>query len=305
MKISNQFFKYLVLGFLVTNFYACKEGAFEQVVEIDIPEHEPKIALSMEINQGDEQLNTFVSRSSSINDIIETPILEDITINVFKNETMLTEMVFDSTTRAYLANVDPIPNDEATYRIEVISPEFGTATAEQTMPSQVSISNLEYEEDGTIDSYGERVNELSFMIDDPEAERNYYSIKLFSFFKYIQDTSTLQIQNIYPYSLDPLLEYAQNGELILSDDSFNGTDHRVTLNIEKYYLEVQDKEELVLFVEFKNISRDNYLYKRTLDIYWSSVDNPFAEPVVVHNNIENGFGIFRTAAVYTEEIKIK
>ncbi len=305
MKITIQILTYTLFGFLILNLFSCDEDAFQQVVEIEIPEHEPKISLAMEINQGDDILSTFVSRSSSINEVIETPTLEDITVNVFKNNTLFAEMLFDSTSRKYLATVDSLPDDQASYRIEVESSVYGKASAEQVMPKLVSFKDLEYNEDGAIDSYGERVDEIVFNIEDPSDEENFYSIDVYSFFKYLGDDN-LQIQHIYASSLDPLLEYGGgNGGLILSDDSFNGKDYRISLNLEKYFLQLEDKDEFVLYIELKNISRSNYLYKRSLEAYWNAYGNPFAEPVVVHNNIKNGYGIFRTSSTYGDEIKLK
>ena len=304
MKMNHKAIAYILLLCLSASFYACKEDAFEQVIEIEIPEHEPRIALALEMGQGDEVIQTFVSRSSSINEIVDAPILEDVTVNILKNGGQFAEMVFDSTTRDYFATVEPLQNDNATYRIEVESPIYGKATAEQKLPAMVAFENLEYEEDGTIDTYGERVDVMSFEINDPADVENYYAIELFSFFRFNGDT-TLFIQNLYPTTLDPLLESVNNGEIIFADDSFNGNKHVINLNLDKYSVDLDGMEEFVILINFQNISRDNYLYKRSLYTYWNSINNPFAEPVIVHNNIENGYGIFRTGTVYSEEIKLK
>ena len=55
--MKTQILNYILYCFLFVNLFACKEGSLQQVVEVEIPEHEPKIALAMELNQGDELLS--------------------------------------------------------------------------------------------------------------------------------------------------------------------------------------------------------------------------------------------------------
>ena len=47
-----------------------------------------------------------------------------------------------------------------------------------------------------------------------------------------------------------------------------------------------------LYWTLKNHSEDYYMYKKTFNVYQSVRGNPFAEPVQVFSNIENGYGIF-------------
>ena len=46
-----------------------------------------------------------------------------------------------------------------------------------------------------------------------------------------------------------------------------------------------------------NISQDYYYYRRSLELYNQTSGNPFAQPVQVFSNIQNGFGIFAGAQV--------
>ena len=41
-----------------------------------------------------------------------------------------------------------------------------------------------------------------------------------------------------------------------------------------------------------NISKSYYYYRTSLELYQNTSGNPFAQPVQVYSNIENGFGIF-------------
>ena len=45
-------------------------------------------------------------------------------------------------------------------------------------------------------------------------------------------------------------------------------------------------------VYLHNISKSYYYYRTSLELYQSASGNPFAQPVQVYSNIENGFGVF-------------
>jgi hypothetical protein len=47
-----------------------------------------------------------------------------------------------------------------------------------------------------------------------------------------------------------------------------------------------------LLTELRSISKEYYDYQTSLNEYWNADGNPFAQPVQVFTNIENGFGIF-------------
>ena len=47
-----------------------------------------------------------------------------------------------------------------------------------------------------------------------------------------------------------------------------------------------------IIVTLRTVSEDFYNYKITGSLHDNSSDNPFAQPVNVYKNIDNGFGIF-------------
>ena len=46
-----------------------------------------------------------------------------------------------------------------------------------------------------------------------------------------------------------------------------------------------------------NISKSYYYYRTSLELYVDAPRNPFAQPVQVFSNINNGFGIFAGAQI--------
>ena len=46
-----------------------------------------------------------------------------------------------------------------------------------------------------------------------------------------------------------------------------------------------------LYVILSTVSEGQYRYTRSVDLQYENDGNPFAEPVQVYTNVENGFGI--------------
>lgn len=86
-----------------------------------------------------------------------------------------------------------------------------------------------------------------------------------------------------------------NGGVLISDENFNGTNKTVRLFYEDYSFEPTDK-----FVEIRNISRSDYLFIQSYDLYQNSQDfGFFSEPTTLYSNIENGLGLFSAQDVKT------
>ena len=86
--------------------------------------------------------------------------------------------------------------------------------------------------------------------------------------------------------------------LYLTDASFDGEKYTTRISvqlIEAGWYTIEDATNLApvkISVHLSSISKDRYLFEKTLFTYRENEDNPFAEPVVVHENIEGGSGIF-------------
>jgi hypothetical protein len=57
---------------------------------------------------------------------------------------------------------------------------------------------------------------------------------------------------------------------------------------------------------FKSINHDYYTYLKSLNMYYETggSEDPFAEPVVIFSNIENGYGIFGSYSTDTVSARI-
>lgn len=279
--------KYPIYFLLILLFLASCEGALEQVVSLDIPDHEPQIAINAHFTKDEHFLNLLVAQSRGILDTANYKPLQDAEVNLFYEDNLLFNFDYEQAiNRFFKENSTELV--EGNYRLEISHPDYTTITARQVMPKPVSIVSAAYEKDGTLSIDGERVDEIQVVIDDPASEENFYILNTSLFYHYEGDT-TIHVQNLYLESNDPIVQYSNEGPLF-SDGTFNGNEQTLLFYTYNYF----GDEAIVDSLEFSllSISEDRYLYLRSLDAYWNADGNPFAEPVVVHNNVENGFGIF-------------
>jgi hypothetical protein len=267
------------------------------VVTIDIPEHTPLPALKLQLLQGDTAVSVLVSNSKSILDPESAYDLpDDAVVKLFKNGNEFVDLTYEAMSSLYQAT---IPNGISSqggdvYQLTAKLTGFEQVMAEQTMPPPPLILNAEYEFEGTINSDGDRVDELIVDIKDTEAAKtNYYGIKLFWFYYDFDsngDTLATYRVDVGLDSNDPLLQYGAPYGLVFNDESFSGGTYQVRCN--PYYTIGPDTD---LEVEVHQLTKDAFLYIRSLNQYYDAIGNPFAEPVTVHNNIEGGYGVFTLA----------
>ncbi len=176
------------------------------------------------------------------------------------------------------------------FTLKVIHPEYGTASASQTMPSKPVITQPVYKASAGHDDYGGNFSTLRFDIVDPGGEENFYQVRAWQ-------TDNTGRQYFFGVDTDdPLFQpsYDYNA-LLVEDKTFDGDSYTVQL---KFYNYVDDsRNDVKVFVEVQSVSKDFYLYARTLEKALEAEDiGFFVEPVQVYNNIENGYGIFAMKA---------
>jgi len=205
-----------------------------------------------------------------------------------------------------------------TYNIEVSAPNFTPVTAEAYIPAIVSETrtSISIEESVTSNGFKHVDFTLNLEIDDLPILKNYYHLNLyqvidlfringsgdiaFTGVKVLVENGPLifSLQN----NNQEVLPYIDNRGVLIRDDSFDGETGNFTFKGE--FLYNPRSEQLGNFVvELRNTSRDYYLYHSSLSrqVRVQSGFDAISGPVVLHNNIENGYGIF---AGYTPEYTV-
>ncbi|MCB0652990.1 MAG: DUF4249 domain-containing protein [Saprospiraceae bacterium] len=291
--ILNILTAFVLPGFMILGLTACDEDTFSQVVEVEIPEHRSAVVLNGFWFSQDSLLDMLVSNSLSILDNSDFTVPQDADVKLYKNGNLLGNLTLNQEIFKYQMPLnESLGAEGATYKIEAVFGDLEPVSVEQTMPGLVEIKEAKYQPEGTFDPTGEKVDEFSITFNDPPGEENYYLFRASTIEQYEDwNGDTITYRNyIYLDSNDPIAEYSEKG-LIFSDKAFNGNEYTIKGWNYSWWEQVEKFE-----MELVSISKDGYLYLRSLENYNNAEGNPFAQPATVYSNIQNGYGIFALGA---------
>jgi len=285
--------------------------ACEQVVEIDVPDHDPQIVLSSYYKSGDTRLEVYLTKSLGILTNGNADNITGANVELYENDVSLGELTGRTDTIYYYTNymLDSLgsyyPTDSAVrniqvlYRLELPAPlqankiykltaeaeGFESVSATQRLPSTPDVSGLIYKPMSRVSFDGYLSDAFDFDIHDKPDEDNYYGMEVY------ECGIGANCYDRWTSSFTPGTERGRNG-MILKDDLFEGKTYGVELLAEE-----TDTSHVDLKVVVSAISRERYLFSKSVEAYWTTEGNPFAEPVIIHTNVENGQGIFSMESV--------
>jgi len=285
----------LPLVFLTT---ACDDESFSQTVDIPFPEHEPLPAMSMDMRSGDSSLFFRLALSRGILDErMETSRAASITLLKDEQPFFSSDVQMDNSdgSNAQVRLDEPISDEPASYRLIGKVEGFPDVEATQTMPAKPDFTLVSYEPDGAINVEGLRVDKIELDLRDDAAIENYYGFRVMSegsVCSFNENTGSFNCRResgfareLFVDSPDPLFKESVGYGLVVTDQSFNGGTLRVRLQADNY-------SDAIIALEVYNLTEDAYRYAVSKLAYDDAGDNPFAEPVNVHNNVAEGYGIF-------------
>lgn len=331
--------KYIVLYLLVVSIVSCNDF-FETQVELPTPEHTPILATSCFIDAGNSYISAKVNRTFDLFEVTTSEEEEQVqgaTVEMYKDGNLLYTLTqnidFSSDSYSY-QNGTGVPLTEAgeTYELRISHPDYADVKATQTQPHPIPLISGEVREIGN-DSF-QLEGQLKLIFDDPAGEKNYYEvfatrrttvyctndegeridtnrINANIFFK-SEDFDSANAESNYTYS-----------SVVLKDDIFDG--QRYTLNLGFYDRSYFDKEALFpdadidpndffsfnsleyerdsVIVYWRTVTEDYYRYTTSLRKNQEARYDPFAEPVSVFTNFDNGIGAFcmRSELIYEIE----
>lgn len=306
--MTNSKYILLIAAVAAISWTSCDEDSFSQVVTIDVPEHEPRPVLNLQADAGQERpLTALITNSKGILDPESTyDIPTDAEVTLYRNGTVFKSLTYDEQTLRYSSSFinDRFPDQAGdTYLLEANMPAFGVVEVSQTMPVNPRIKEATYEREGTIDPEGFRVDELIVDIVDQEpGALNYYALDLYQVYYSVDpmtgDTISVSRSKMSIDTNDPLLSYGSRYSLIFNDEGFSGGEYQARCYT---YYSVDENTELE--VHLYQLTEDGFLYSRSLEQYYNAIDNPFAEPVTVHSNVPDGYGVFTLANRVVYEIE--
>ncbi|MCR9099273.1 MAG: DUF4249 domain-containing protein [bacterium] len=288
---------FFAIGLLtVISFSSCGEDAFTQIVDIELPEHEPRLAVHALAFSESDAFGILVSNSRSVLSNEDFSVFPDAEIRFSgPNVDGATFSYTPDDGRHYTVLSPEWAAGEEMYTLDIQQADYPAIRAQQRMPAAPTILDVRVEEEGALSEDGFRQDEIIIEIQDEPGE-HYYALQAEVGYQYVDENNDTiaGYYSVWLESNDPILSYAEvdrRGALICSDGAFNGNTYRfATYTWEDLPIGLMPRSQLRIRVT--SLSRDAFLYYRSLRQYWEAEGNPFAEPVTVHSNIENGYGIF-------------
>lgn len=269
-----KYFKIVTLLSIVLFFASC-EDFFDQTTTIDIPPHTPKLGVTaLWIGDGDEILVTVFSSVGALDDETSSAVSEAVII-LSENGTQLATFEENSSRMGHYQPVSLVNLVAGrTYELSVSATNFETVTATQVMPEEPTIKSAKYVKAN---------NKLHLTISDMERE-DFYLLGI------VPSGSTHS--NGYIYSEGGIAEESglDSSRLILRDETFSGND--ISQVYDAHLNSGSGGQTDSVIVNLYGVTSDYYRLDRTLWAANKAVGNPFAEPVIMHRNFENGYGVF-------------
>lgn len=195
------------------------------------------------------------------------------------------------------------PGPGLEYTIKVSAPGYASVEGKSSIPEQVAISDLrildlsiQKESKGELNRLNYKVN-LEFA--DRESERNFYHLTLFQeilSFELADGDTLITSRRERRLRFDPnsgnnLQVIHYDGSILFEDTPFNGRQQTLSLPVEIRY---QAASEIPgqLVAELRVVTEEYYLFHTSLSRQQQTPDQPYADPVILYNNIKNGHGIF-------------
>jgi len=279
--------------------------ACEQVVEIDLPEHESQLVLSSFYQAGDTKITAYLTKSLAILSNEDPDDVWGATMKLYENDVLVGQLddspdttysyqfvgfddenepiyeeVISNISRAYLLQLAEPLKEGKTYKITAEAPDYESISATQQVPLPNIINSVEYFPLSRPSLDGYLMDALKIQLQDSPDNDNYYEFQVSKGYQGGWGSTWTE-------SLTPGMERGGNGAFLLSDNLFDGGTYDVEVLVWP-----EDTTEVDFRIEIASISRDKYLFFKSLEALYLAEDNPFAEPVIVHTNVENGQGIF-------------
>ena len=274
----------------------------EKVIPFDGDVNTPKLVINS-VFQSDSTFKVHVSSSRSVIDTASFKNIDDAIVTIKDRNENIIETLNHVENGFYKGQT--FPQENQTYILEVNHPNYANITASDSLPSPIIINSVDTST--IIDPINGNRLQISMNFDDPENTQNYYLIETYSVNEYL----VIKNSDTTEYELDTTKQFMvltdevfQNGgspwreQGLFNDLLFNGQNKTLELEIPNDSWSGSEDgydwsyQTLTLRLYLHNITLSYYYYRTSLELFQNASGNPFAQPVQVFSNVENGFGVF-------------
>lgn len=289
--------------------------ACERPVDLVIDEPDPELVVISNFT-ANRNMQVRVSRTQSVLDNGPTPYILNADVRLFEGNQFIQrlELINEPGSRPYYTTRNFTPEIEVEYTIKVEAPGFEPIQAMSKVPTKIDIQSLKVS-DYLIEKNpeGDALYRFSVTLgfSDPKSENNYYHLNLYQqVYEYMLEGQDTIFGNneFFPIQFNQIIDnnfilaYFDGG-VLFEDTPFDGSIVSYTFPI-SFNLLAEEEVPGKLVVELRSVSEEYYFYQRSLSLQQENPGAPFAEPVVLYNNIMNGQGIFAGYSASLDSIRV-
>tara|TARA_Y200000002_G_scaffold382899_1_gene401952 strand:- start:8787 stop:9692 length:906 start_codon:yes stop_codon:yes gene_type:complete len=274
----------------------------EKVIPFEGDVNTPKLVINS-VFESDSTFKVHVSSSRSVIDTSSFENIDDAVVTIKDVNGNVIEVLNHVVNGFYKGQV--LPEENTTYILKVNHPNYADITASDSLPSPIIINSVDTST--ILDPINGNRLRISMNFDDPGNNQNYYLLETYSVNEYliVENLDTVE------YELDTTKQFMvltdevfQNGgspwrdQGLFNDLLFNGQNKTLEIEIPNENWSGSEDgydwsyKTLSLRLYLHNITISYYYYRTSLELFQNASGNPFAQPVQVYSNIENGFGVF-------------
>ncbi len=275
----------------------------EMTIDVDLPEVDPVLVVNSQPESGIPLLVDLTVSQSVLNENFDSfPPVKDARVLLIRNGIDSFYANFFDPLKQYAFPL--LPREGDAFELWVSHPDYPVVRAEARIPQALKIKNIKLEHRVETDRDGNELARLTFDIEDRPDEADYFSMEL----KY-RGTDSIAYSACFQ-SDDPAF-FRQGGmqepgdrswfcdEFYFDDSYMTAHPYRVTI----YLIESDFQPASELILRLSTHEAASYYYRTSLEDQLNVYGNPFAEPVIVYSNIENGLGIFAGRASSESRIR--
>ncbi|MBI1223521.1 MAG: DUF4249 family protein [Bacteroidetes bacterium] len=255
------------------------------VTDITPPAYASKLVVNGLLSN-EESIRVSISYSVVALSQDQPQYLSDAVVEVWEDGTSLGKGTYNTFDKVY--EWSQVPKAGSNYRVRVEHKDYPVIDQSLDMPSANAFSKIIYEDSIGLDSSGLAKAAITIHLADPSNETNYYRLNFGYYNSTIPGFLPITFETNDAILLAPSTVKEDDGSYLFNDQLFNGQTRDIKVTFTRD-IALSTPRFLVLG---ESLSEDLYLYQYSIALYQSSKNNFISEPVIIHNNIKGGLGIW-------------
>jgi len=225
-------------------------------------------------------ISVHVSHSLSVIEQGDLDVVTDATVDLFDGSNNLIETLTHTSDGYYKGTSIASIGDE--YKLEISHPDYTTISSSTFVPGLASLVSIDTLGITTVDF---KELEVTITIDD-EVGEDYYLLELFLG----DNVGSGTFKNPAYFRSNDISLNLSDEQYVFSrafdDKLFDGNRKEI-----KVYMEDTRDYDAFLEVHISKVTQATYFYHNSFFGFVEADGNPFAQPVQVYSNVDEGFGI--------------